>query len=71
MTAEDDLKGHEEVNIRASSAYISILNVAELTFPGVVGQDGARPHLLPLDGLTGAGLRAAGPGRPITEHAVS
>lgn len=41
-----------------------------LTFPGVVGQDGAGPHLLALDGLTGAGLRASGPGRPVAEHAV-
>ena len=31
-----------------------------LTFAGVVRQDGADPHLLPLNGLTGAGLRAGG-----------
>lgn len=41
-----------------------------LTFPGVVGQNGAGPQLLPLDGLTGAGLRAGRPGRPVAEHTV-
>lgn len=41
-----------------------------LTFTGVVGQDGARPHLLPLHVLARAGLRAGGPRRPVTEHAV-
>lgn len=41
-----------------------------LTFPGVVGQNGACPHLLPLDGLAGAGLGAGGPGRPVAENAV-
>lgn len=42
-----------------------------LTFPGVVRQNGTGPHLLALHGLTGAGLRAGGPGRPVAEHAVS
>lgn len=42
-----------------------------LTFPGVVSQNGASPHLLALDGLAGARLRARGPGRPVAEHAVS
>lgn len=41
-----------------------------LTFPGVVGQDGSRPHLLPLDVLAGAGLRTGRPRRPVAEHAV-
>lgn len=41
-----------------------------LTFAGVVGQDGARPHLLALDVLAGAGLGAGGPRRPVAEHAV-
>lgn len=42
-----------------------------LTFPGVVGQNGAGPHLLPLHRLTRAGLGAGGPRRPVAEHAVS
>lgn len=40
------------------------------TFPGVVGQDGAGPHLFALHGLTGTGLRARGPRGPAAEHAV-
>lgn len=41
-----------------------------LTFPGVVGQNGAGPHLLPLDAFAGARLRAGRPRRPVAEHAV-
>lgn len=41
-----------------------------LTFAGVVSQNGAGPHLLPFDGLAGAGLRAGGPRGPVAEHAV-
>lgn len=42
-----------------------------LTFPSIVGQNGACPHLFALDGLTGAGLRASRPHRPLTEDTVS
>lgn len=41
-----------------------------LTFPGVVRQNGTRPHLFALDGLTGARLRTSRPWGPVTEHAV-
>lgn len=41
-----------------------------VTFASVVGQYGAGPQLLALDGFAGTGLGAGGPGGPVAEDTV-
>lgn len=77
-TAEDDLKRPRrntkvEKNKNEShkiQPWWFLLQTQKLTFAGVVGQNGAGPHLFALDGLTGARLGARGPRGPAAQDAV-